>query len=91
MTIRLLTTWLTVDSTNPVDKNKTDELIQRISEEYYHPRNLPVGIEVCFPVAGAGVIDVLIFDPLEEYLEPSLQGHRLAKDCMPPFGRWWCE
>ena len=41
-----------------VEKNKTDELIQRISEEYYHPRNLPVGIEVCFPVAGAGIIDV---------------------------------
>ena len=41
-----------------VDKNKTDELIQKISEEYYHPRNLPMGIEVCFPVAGAGIIDV---------------------------------
>jgi galactokinase len=41
-----------------VDKNKTNELIQKISEEYYHPRNLPAVIEVCFPVAGAGVIDV---------------------------------
>ena len=41
-----------------VDKDKTDDLIQRISEEYYRPRNLPEAIEVCFPVAGAGVIDV---------------------------------
>jgi N-acetylgalactosamine kinase len=41
-----------------VDKNKTDELIQKISEEYYHPRNLPAAIEVCFPVAGSGIIDV---------------------------------
>ena len=41
-----------------VDKNKTDDLIQKISEEYYYPRNLPAAIEVCFPVAGAGVIDV---------------------------------
>jgi galactokinase len=41
-----------------VDKNKTDELIEEISEQYYHPRKLPAGIEICFPVAGAGVINI---------------------------------
>jgi N-acetylgalactosamine kinase len=41
-----------------VDKDKTDELIQKISVEYYHPKNLPPAIEVCFPIAGSGIVDI---------------------------------
>jgi len=41
-----------------VDKNKTEELKQKIAAEYYEPRNLSPSIEVCFPVAGSGVVNI---------------------------------
>ena len=41
-----------------IEKDKTDELIKRVSEEYYRPRNLPLGVEICFPVEGSGIIEI---------------------------------
>ena len=40
-----------------LEKDKTGDLIKKVSEEYYRPRNLEPAIEVCFPVEGAGVIE----------------------------------
>jgi len=39
-------------------KNQADELKKRVFEEYYRPRNLKEAVEVCFPVEGAGVIEI---------------------------------
>ena len=39
-----------------IEKDRTDEFIRVVSDGYYRPRNLPVAVEVCFPVEGAGVI-----------------------------------
>ena len=38
-----------------IEKDRTDEFIRVVSDGYYRPRNLPVAVEVCFPVEGAGV------------------------------------
>ncbi len=40
-----------------LEKDKTDDLIKKVSEEYYRPRNLQPAVEICFPVEGAGVIE----------------------------------
>ena len=40
-----------------LEKDKTDDLIKKVSEEYYRPRNLKEAVDVCFPVEGAGVIE----------------------------------
>ena len=40
-----------------LEKDKTGDLIKKVSEEYYRLRNLEPAIEVCFPVEGAGVIE----------------------------------
>jgi N-acetylgalactosamine kinase len=41
-----------------VEADRVQHLIQTVTEEYYQPRNLPTTVEVCFPVAGAGVLKV---------------------------------
>ena len=41
-----------------IAKDKTDELIKQVSERYYNPRNLPLGVEICFPVEGSGIIEI---------------------------------
>jgi len=41
-----------------IDKDKTDELVNAVTAEYYKPRGLPAAVEVCFPVEGAGVIEI---------------------------------
>jgi len=41
-----------------IEKDKTDELICAVSEGYYRLRNLPVAVEVRFPVAGASVMEL---------------------------------
>ena len=40
-----------------IDKNKTDELVNAVTAEYYKPRGLPAAVEVCFPVDGSGLIE----------------------------------
>ena len=41
-----------------IDKDKTNQLVNAVTAEYYKPRGLPVAVEVCFPVEGAGIIEV---------------------------------
>ena len=39
-----------------VEADRVQHLIQTVTEEYYQPRNLPTTVEICFPVAGAGLL-----------------------------------
>ena len=41
-----------------LEKDRTDDLIRKVSEEYYRPRNHQPAVEVCFPVEGSGVIEL---------------------------------
>ena len=41
-----------------LDKNKTEQLVNAVTAEYYKPRGLPAAVEVCFPVEGAGIIEI---------------------------------
>jgi galactokinase/mevalonate kinase-like predicted kinase len=41
-----------------IEKDKVDDLRRKVSEEYYRPRNLETAVEICFPVEGAGVIEL---------------------------------
>jgi len=41
-----------------IEKDKTDDLRKKVYGEYYRPRNLKPEVEVCFPVEGAGVIEL---------------------------------
>jgi len=37
-------------------KDKAEEIINQITREYYHPRNLKPAIDICIPVEGAGIL-----------------------------------
>jgi galactokinase len=39
-----------------VEADRVQHLIQAVTAEYYQPRNLSTTVEVCFPVAGAGLL-----------------------------------
>ena len=39
-----------------IDKDKTNQLVNAVTAEYYKPRRLRSAVEVCFPVEGAGII-----------------------------------
>jgi len=41
-----------------VEEKHAQELIEKWSEKYYRPRNLPIEAEIVSPVAGAGVLDL---------------------------------
>jgi len=41
-----------------VEEAHADELVERMAEDYYRPRDLPVKAEIVAPVGGAGVMDV---------------------------------
>ncbi|MFQ6040126.1 MAG: galactokinase [Candidatus Poribacteria bacterium] len=41
-----------------VEAERVQHLIQAVTAEYYQPRNLPTTVEVCFPVAGAGILKI---------------------------------
>jgi N-acetylgalactosamine kinase len=41
-----------------LEKDKADDLKRKVFEEYYRPRNLQPAVEICFPVEGAGVIEL---------------------------------
>jgi len=45
-----------------VEADRVQPLVQAVTAEYYQPRNLPTAVEVCFPVAGAGVFGLMIDD-----------------------------
>ena len=41
-----------------VKDDSVDNLLQALKEQYYDPRDLPFGAEVCVPVAGAGIVEI---------------------------------
>ena len=41
-----------------IDKNKLNNFINRVDKFYYKPRNLPLAVEICFPVNGAEFINL---------------------------------